>query len=232
MSSSKIIVALDYPNAALAQQFVDSISPDLCRLKVGKELFTSAGPQLVRGMVDRGFDVFLDLKFHDIPNTVNKAVSAACELGVWMVNVHALGGRSMLQAARAAVDARDPANRPLLIAVSVLTSMDEAALNEIGVARSVEDSVLELTRLALDCGLDGMVCSALEVAALRQQFGASPVLVTPGIRPAGSASDDQQRIMTPQQALAAGSNYLVIGRPVTQHADPAGELERINLSLS
>jgi len=231
MNPSKIIVALDYPDAARAMTFVASVTPELCRLKVGKELFTAAGPQLVRELVARGFDVFLDLKFHDIPTTVNKAVGAACELGVWMVNVHALGGRKMLQAAREAVDARTSGQRPLLIAVSVLTSMDQPSLSEIGIARSIRDTVLNLTRLSLDCGLDGMVCSALEVSLLREHFGDKPFLVTPGIRPGGAASDDQHRIMTPQQAIAAGSSFLVIGRPVTQHADPYAELVRINESL-
>jgi orotidine-5'-phosphate decarboxylase len=231
MTDSKIIVALDYPAAQPALAFVDTVRPELCRLKVGKELFTRAGPDLVRELVARGFDVFLDLKFHDIPHTVNKAIAAACELGVWMVNVHALGGAKMLQAARAAVDDRDAAKRPLLIAVSVLTSMDESALAQVGIQKSVADTVLDLTRLSLDCGLDGMVCSALEVSMLRQAFASRPVLVTPGIRPAGSSTDDQQRIMTPRQAIDAGSSYLVIGRPVTQHARPAEELQRINRSL-
>ena len=230
--SSRIIVALDFPDASQALALVDTLSPALCRLKVGKELFTIAGPDLVRALVNRGFDVFLDLKFHDIPNTVNKAVAAACKLGVWMVNVHALGGRYMLQAAREAVDQHDDENRPLLIAVSILTSTDAGGLRELGINKSIEQTVTDLTGLALDSGIDGMVCSAQEVEALRQRFGDAPVLVTPGIRPVGTSQDDQHRIMTPEKAIELGSSYLVIGRPVTQHAKPAEILARINETLA
>ena len=230
-SDPKIIVALDFPAADQALAFADTVDPSLCRLKIGKELFTSAGPELVRTLVDRGFDVFLDLKFHDIPNTVNKAITAACQLGIWMVNVHALGGREMMLAAREAVEAGSGNNRTLLIAVSVLTSMNQTGLSEIGISKTVEQTVTDLTELALDCGLDGMVCSAREVSRLREQFGDQPVLVTPGIRPAGTDQQDQQRVMTPQQAVAAGSSYLVIGRPITQHPTPADQLLAINQSL-
>lgn len=227
----KVIVALDFARAEQALQFVSSVTPELCKLKVGKELFTAAGPDLVRNLTDSGFDVFLDLKFHDIPNTVNKAISAACELGVWMVNVHALGGRDMLLAAKEAVENTPSKPQPLLIAVSILTSTNQQVLNDLGIDKTVEQAVLDLTQMSLDCGLDGMVCSALEVEKLRMKFGHDPILVTPGIRPAGSQIDDQQRIMTPAQALSTGSSYLVIGRPITQHIHPAEELARINDSL-
>lgn len=230
-SDSKIIVALDYADAAAALQFIDQISPSLCRVKVGKELFTSAGPEFVKVLVARGFDVFLDLKFHDIPNTVNKAISAAARLGVWMVNVHALGGAQMLKAAKQAVMDFD-GRRPYLIAVSILTSTDQQGLNQIGIQKTLAQAVMDLTALSLECGLDGMVCSAQEAAALRNQFGSQPLLVTPGIRPEGSESNDQQRIMTPQQAIEAGSSYLVIGRPITAHENPVAQLERINQSLA
>jgi orotidine-5'-phosphate decarboxylase len=230
-TDSKIIVALDYPNAEQALAFVARISPAPCRLKVGKELFTSAGPEFVESLVELGYDVFLDLKFHDIPNTVNKAVSAAAALGVWMLNVHALGGSAMLQAAREAVEPLPQDQRPFLIAVTVLTSTDQVGLQELGINRSVEETVIHLSRISLDNGLDGMVCSALEVVPLRQAFGDSPLLVTPGIRPAGADRDDQSRIMTPEQAVAAGSSYLVIGRPITQSEDPVATLEKINQSL-
>lgn len=227
----KVIVALDFPDVEQALRFVATLTPDLCRLKIGKELFTAAGPDLVRKLVDKGFEIFLDLKFHDIPNTVNKAVSAACQLGVWMLNVHALGGRDMLLAAKDAVENNVLNTRPLLIGVSILTSTNQQGLNEIGINKTIQQSVLDLTRMALDCGLDGMVCSAMETEKLRSIFGNKPILVTPGIRPAGAQSDDQSRIMTPQQAIAAGSSYLVIGRPITQHDNPAEELVRINLLL-
>lgn len=227
----KVIVALDFSTRSDTLRFVDTVSPELCRLKVGKELFTAEGPDLVRLLVGKGYDVFLDLKFHDIPHTVNKAVAAACDLGVWMLNVHALGGRDMMLAARAAVDSRSVEVRPLLIAVSILTSTSRTGLRELGIDKTVQQAVIDLSRLALDCGLDGMVCSANEAEQMRQQFGSAVVLVTPGIRPVGSASDDQQRIMTPEQAILAGSSYLVIGRPITRHAQPTAELLRINSSL-
>jgi orotidine-5'-phosphate decarboxylase len=230
-TDSKIIVALDYADAASAIQFIDQISPTLCRVKIGKELFTAAGPELVKSIVARGYDVFLDLKFHDIPNTVNKAITAAARLGVWMANVHALGGRDMMLAAKQAVDDFD-GRAPHLIAVSILTSIDQQGLEQIGIQKTPAQAVMDLTALALQCGLDGMVCSALEVEAIRSQFGTEPLLVTPGIRPEGSDSNDQQRIMTPQQAIAAGSSYLVIGRPITADADPVARLEHINQSLS
>lgn len=228
--NSPIIVALDYPDANTALAFVERISPQYCRLKVGKQLFTRYGPALIQRLHQRGFQVFLDLKFHDIPNTVAAAVAAAAELGVWMVNVHASGGVRMMQAAREAL--RPFADQaPLLIAVTVLTSMQPYELQEIGICQSLADHTLHLARLAQQCGLDGIVCSPLEAvqckAALNQNF----ILVTPGIRPAGSDNNDQRRIMTPQQAQQAGVDYMVIGRPITQAADPAHSLRQIYASL-
>lgn len=230
MSDSKIIVALDYADAQAADAFVSQITPGLCRLKVGKELFTRAGPDYVRGLIDRGFDIFLDLKFHDIPNTVQRACQAAAELGVWMLNVHASGGRAMLEAAKEGVDTA--ASPPLLIAVTVLTSMDDHALAEIGVQTSAQDQVQRLAGLAKVAGLDGVVCSAMETAMLRQQYGKAFVLVTPGIRPEDSQQGDQKRVMTPLAAIQAGSDYLVIGRPITQASDPVTVLNRIQSSLA
>lgn len=221
----KIIVALDYAQAHSALALAERLEPTLCRLKVGKELFTSAGPQLVEKLQQRGFEVFLDLKFHDIPNTTAQACKAAAALGVWMVNVHALGGRKMMEAARAAL--AHHAQRPKLIAVTILTSMAQEDLHGIGIAASPAQMVSRLTQLARECGLDGVVCSAQEAATLRQQCGQDFCLVTPGIRPANAAANDQSRIMTPQAALQSGSSYLVIGRPITQAPDPLQALQDI-----
>ena len=225
MTERRIIVALDYPDAAAARQFVSRVRPGLCRLKVGKELFVAAGPAFVRELVDQGYDVFLDLKFHDIPNTVAQACKAAARLGVWMLNVHAAGGPRMLTAARESLDGLD--RRPLLIAVTVLTSMGADELRAIGVDADAEQQVLRLAGLTQDAGLDGVVCSALEASALRRAMGSGFCLVTPGIRPAGSKSGDQTRILTPEQAIRAGSDYLVIGRPITQAVDPVATLESL-----
>jgi len=221
----KIIVALDYPQAASALALSERLDPTLCRLKVGKELFTTVGPQLVEKLQQRGFDVFLDLKFHDIPNTTAQACKAAAALGVWMVNVHALGGRKMMETAREALE--NHAQRPKLIAVTILTSMAQEDLNGIGIEASPAQMVSRLAQLASDSGLDGVVCSAQEAATLRKQCGAEFCLVTPGIRPANAAANDQSRIMTPQAALHAGSSYLVIGRPITQAPDPLQALHDI-----
>jgi len=226
----KVVVALDTANAEQALAFAMKTRPSHCKLKVGKQLFTAAGPQLVEKLVGQGYDVFLDLKFHDIPNTVKQAVFEATKLGIWMINVHAIGGQAMLLAAREGVDMAG-AQRPFLIAVSVLTSMSNNDMQQLGINRSVPEQVNILTKLAIDCGLDGMVCSAQESQGLRQRFGAAPLLVTPGIRPEGANNDDQQRIMTPREAISAGSSYLVIGRPITQHPDPLEALEAINQSL-
>ncbi|MDP1708020.1 MAG: orotidine-5'-phosphate decarboxylase [Gammaproteobacteria bacterium] len=230
MSGSRIIVALDYASPAEALGLVGRLEPASCRLKVGKELFVRGGPALIERLVHDGFEVFLDLKFHDIPNTVAKACAAAAELGVWMLNVHALGGRKMMLAARDAITAsRTP---PILIAVTVLTSMDEQALAETGVAGTVEQSVLRLATLAQQSGMDGVVCSPLEAPALRQSLGAGFCLVTPGIRLPGGETGDQKRYATPAQALRNGADYLVIGRPITAAQDPMQALHDISSSIT
>lgn len=225
MNDPKILIALDYPDAAAALALVEQLDPSLCRLKVGKELFTATGPALVEQFMQRGFDVFLDLKFHDIPNTAAHACAAAARLGVWMVNVHALGGRRMLEAAANAI--ANSAHQPKLIAVTMLTSMAQADLADIGLNATPAEMVSRLAQLAKDSGLDGVVCSAQEASLLRAQCGADFCLVTPGIRPAQASLDDQSRVMTPREALAAGSHYLVIGRPITQAADPLLALQAI-----
>ena len=226
MSDPKIIVALDYADADSALSLVNLLNPALCRLKVGKELFTAAGPQLVEQLMRHGFEVFLDLKFHDIPNTTAQACKAAATLGVWMVNVHALGGRRMMEAAREALaNFNKP---PRLIAVTVLTSMAQTDLAEVGILVSPAEQVLHLAALAQASGMDGVVCSALEAPLLRKQAGNEFCLVTPGIRPAEVATDDQSRIMTPRAALESGSSYLVIGRPITKAADPLLALQQIS----
>lgn len=223
---SPLIVALDYANERDALVLADQLDPAACRVKVGKELFTACGPAIVEHLQERGFDVFLDLKFHDIPQTVAKACRAAARLGVWMLNVHASGGSTMLRAAREAVNDAAGTRRTLLVAVTVLTSMNDAALREVGVNSSVQDQVGRLATLAAECALDGIVCSALEASRLRE---AVPELlrVTPGIRPAQYAEDDQRRIMTPAAALASGSDFLVVGRPITAAEDPALALSQI-----
>lgn len=218
MNDPKIIIALDYPAAAPALALADRLRPSLCRLKVGKELFTATGPALVEQLTRRGFEIFLDLKFHDIPNTAAQACKAAASLGVWMVNVHALGGRRMLEAAREAI--AGSAHHPKLIAVTMLTSMAQEDLADIGINAAPAEMVLRLAMLARDSGLDGVVCSAQEAALLRRHCGNEFCLVTPGIRPELASLDDQSRVMTPRAALQAGSSYLVIGRPITQAADP------------
>ncbi|MCA1979687.1 MAG: orotidine-5'-phosphate decarboxylase [Thiobacillus sp.] len=229
MNSTKIIVALDFPDAASALALVSRLDPALCRLKVGKELFTVAGPQLVRELVAHGFEVFLDLKFHDIPNTVAAACRAAAGLGVWMLNVHASGGRRMMEAAREAL--ADLPHPPLLIAVTVLTSMNAEDLNEVGVAGAPADQVLRLARLTQACQLDGVVCSAQEAALLHASLGHDFRLVTPGIRPAGADAADQRRVMTPVEALKAGATDLVIGRPITAAVDPLAALQQIRSEI-
>jgi len=229
-SHAKVIVALDFPAVQPAMDFVDRVNPELCKLKVGKELFTRAGPQLVETLAKRGFDVFLDLKFHDIPNTVAAACRVACDLGVWMLNVHALGGREMMLAAKDAV--LQSSHQPILIAVTILTSMNEAALKEIGLAKSPQEHVLELATLAQNAGLDGVVSSAQEVQVLRNKLGQEFQLITPGIRPKDSAAGDQKRVMTPVEAITNGASFLVIGRPITQAPDPINVLKQINQDIS
>lgn len=227
--TSPIIVALDYPYHEQALEMADRLDPARCRVKVGKELYTREGPGILRALHDRGFEVFLDLKFHDIPHTVAKACAVAADLGVWMVNVHASGGSRMMEAARKAVEQNGGST--LLIAVTVLTSMDRSDLAELGLDVEPLDQVLRLARLAEQCGLNGVVCSAQEAIALRQQVASTFKLVTPGIRPVDSVADDQRRTMTPAQALEAGVDYLVIGRPITQSSFPEQALRDILASL-
>ena len=224
MNNPRIIVALDFPEAKQALALTARLHPALCRVKIGKELFTAAGPQLVENIMRQGFEVFLDLKFHDIPNTVASASKAAAKLGVWMLNVHALGGRKMLSAARDAV----PPGKTRLIAVTLLTSLDRDDLDEIGLNGNPWEIVQRLALLAHDCGMDGVVCSALEAPQLRKRMKNAFCLVTPGIRPADTAADEQKRIATPREAVDNGSDYLVIGRPITQASDPISALQRLN----
>ncbi|WP_326900954.1 orotidine-5'-phosphate decarboxylase [Kosakonia cowanii] len=230
VTDSPVVVALDYANRDSALAFVDRIDPRDCRLKVGKEMFTLFGPQFVRELQLRGFDIFLDLKFHDIPNTTAHAVKAAADLGVWMVNVHASGGARMMTAAKEAL-LPFGADAPLLIAVTVLTSMEASDLQDIGITATPAEHAERLARLTQQCGLDGVVCSAQEAVRFKSELGHAFKLVTPGIRPQGSDAGDQRRIMTPEQALQAGVDYMVIGRPVTQSVDPAQTLKAINASL-
>jgi len=226
-----IIVALDYPDIAQALAMADQLDPNRCRVKVGKELYTRSGPAVLQALTAKGFDIFLDLKFHDIPNTVAKAVRAAAEMGVWMVNVHASGGRKMMQRT---LDELAKVNnlQTQLIAVTVLTSMQRADLAEIGLDIDPIEHVKRLAQLTYDSGLDGVVCSAQEVAMLRKHFDSKFSLVTPGIRMIDDSADDQQRIMTPGQAIHLGSSYLVIGRPITQANDPMLALEKIELDIA
>ncbi|EED33757.1 orotidine 5'-phosphate decarboxylase [gamma proteobacterium NOR5-3] len=228
-TSSPVIVALDYAQMTQALALAAALDPKACRLKVGKELFTAAGPVLVERLQSMGFEVFLDLKFHDIPNTVAGALRSAAALGVWMVNVHVSGGRRMLEASVEALTG--VSTPPLLIGVTVLTSMDTQDFGELGYQASLSEQVLRLASLARDCGLQGVVCSAQEASILRKQLGATFALVTPGIRPAGSTRDDQRRVLTPAEAITAGSSYLVVGRPITRAEDPGAALNAINESL-
>lgn len=231
MIDAKVLVALDFGNKDEALSFVDKINPSECRLKVGKEMFTHFGPEFVKELVKRDFDVFLDLKFHDIPNTVAKAVIAAADLGVWMVNVHASGGVQMMKKAKEALlPYGDKA--PLLIAVTVLTSMGADDLLDLGITKSPAEQVQHLAVLTKKAGLDGVVCSAMEAETLKQLLGKEFKLITPGIRPEGSNADDQKRIMTPRQAIDVGVDYLVIGRPITKAKNPLAVLQGINQSIS
>ncbi len=222
--TSPVIVALDFPSEAETMQLVDQLEPSLCRLKVGKELFTRCGPALVKQLVDKNFDVFLDLKYHDIPNTVAQACVAAAELGVWMLNVHALGGEKMMSAARQALSGD---NSPLLIAVTWLTSSGQAELDALGIESTPQEMVSRLATMTKQAGLDGVVCSAQEAPMLRQTMADEFYLVTPGIRLAGSEKDDQCRVVTPEKAIKEGASYLVIGRPITQAKDPCRVLRTI-----
>ncbi len=226
----RIIVALDFPGADAALAMAARLAPERCRVKVGNELFTRAGPAVVEALHARGFEVFLDLKFHDIPNTVAGACRAAAELGVWMVNVHAGGGIAMLEAARAAVG--DGAGAPLLIAVTVLTSLDEADLAELGVHAHPSSQAVRLAALAQSCGLDGVVCSPADLERLRESVPPDFLAVTPGVRPAGAQAGDQKRIATPASALAMGATHLVIGRPITAAGDPLAALAAIEAEIA
>lgn len=229
-TDTKIIVALDFADLTTAKALVAKLDPKLCKVKVGKEMFTLFGPSWVDYLTQKGFQVFLDLKFHDIPNTVAKACQAAAQTGAWMINVHASGGEKMMSAAAEALQAYGQA-RPLLTAVTVLTSMDEAEYIKVGYAKSLAEQVLHLASLAKRSGLDGVVCSALEATSLRAELGDDFTLVTPGIRLQQSVQDDQSRVMTPQAAIKAGASYLVIGRPITQSPDPLKTLNEITETL-
>ncbi len=230
--SKRILVALDYPGADEAVAMAGQLDPAVCRVKVGKELYTRCGPDILEHLHKLGFEIFLDLKFHDIPNTVAKACGVAAQMGVWMVNVHASGGRRMMEAAMESVIANSTANlRTKLIAVTVLTSMERSDLAEIGLDIEPIDQVKRLARLTRDSGLDGVVCSAQEASVLNAELGQSFQLVTPGIRPADAQAGDQRRIMTPRDAILAGSTYLVVGRPITSAADPAKAAEKIQLEV-
>ena len=226
----RVIVALDFPDGRQAKDLVKRLRPGSCRLKVGKELFTREGPELVRYFTENGHDVFLDLKFHDIPNTVARACEAAADLDVWMLNVHASGGSKMMAAARDALE-KTGAKRPLLIAVTVLTSMGSEDLKELGVDADPEEQVLRLAKLAQESGLDGVVCSPKEASLLRRELVGAFKLVTPGIRPQGASMDDQTRVLTPVDAIRNGSDYLVIGRPITKADNPAAVLDSVNSEL-
>jgi orotidine-5'-phosphate decarboxylase len=228
--TSRLIIALDFPNASTALAFVKPLNPNQCKLKVGFELFVAAGPDFVRQLVQQGFDVFLDLKFHDIPNTVAGACRSAAELGVWMINVHASGGAVMMKAARESL--QDLSHKPLLIAVTVLTSMNQEQLTGVAISSTPEQHVSHLAQLTAQSGLDGVVCSAQEAIMLKRERGSDFLLVTPGIRPQGSAAGDQSRVMTPKEARAAGIDYVVVGRPITQASDPLAVIAAINAELA
>ena len=224
-----IIVALDAKSEYDALTIVEQLDPTLCRVKVGKELFTHEGPSVVKNLKNKGFEVFLDLKFHDIPNTTAQAVCAAADLGVWMVNVHASGGRKMMETCVERLQAGNYQTQ--LIAVTVLTSMGREDLRDIGLDIEPVEQVKRLAKLTQESGLDGVVCSAQEAKILREMLGADFALVTPGIRPEGSNADDQKRIVTPKQAMLNGSTHLVIGRPITKEENPTEMLKSILASI-
>lgn len=226
----RVIVALDFPGKAPAMNLLDQLDPEQCKLKIGKEMFTRLGPDFVAEVSKRGFPVFLDLKYHDIPNTVAAACDAAADLGVWMVNLHASGGRKMMETAAERLAKR--AERPMLIAVTILTSLSQEEIAEIGYVGSPEQNVVRFASLAQQSGLDGVVCSPREAAPLRAELGQDFQLVTPGVRPASASLDDQTRVMTPGDAMRAGSSYLVVGRPITAAADPLASLNAINAEVA
>jgi orotidine-5'-phosphate decarboxylase len=224
-----IIVALDAKSQCDALTIAEQLDPALCRVKVGKELFTHEGPTVVKALHDKGFEVFLDLKFHDIPNTTAQAVCAAADLGVWMVNVHAAGGRKMMETCVERLKAGNYQTQ--LIAVTVLTSMGREDLKDIGLDIEPFQQVQRLAKLTQESGLDGVVCSAQEAKMLRETLGQDFALVTPGIRPDGSNADDQKRIVTPKQAMLDGSTHMVIGRPITKSDNPRQTLKDILATL-
>jgi orotidine-5'-phosphate decarboxylase len=229
-TESRVIVALDYPQQQQALDLVERLDPSLCRLKVGKEMFTRLGPDFVEQLRNRGYDIFLDLKFYDIPNTVAAACDAAADLGVWMVNLHASGGRRMMIAARERLEKHS--NRPLLVAVTILTSLDTEDIHEVGFHGEAAEHVLGLAQLSKEAGLDGVVCSPREASELRRQIGDAFLLVTPGVRPSSATKDDQRRVMTPSEAMDSGSSYLVVGRPITGAHDPVQALNAINAEVA
>lgn len=229
MTDSRVIVALDFSDETQAMKLVDQINPALCRLKIGKEMFTRSGPELAKRLVNRGYDVFLDLKYHDIPNTVANACKAAADLGVWMINVHALGGPAMLAAARSALSSPES---PILIAVTILTSSSHEDLLAVGIDRTPAEMVQRLASIAKGEGINGVVCSARESHSLRSSLGSEFLLVTPGIRLSTDNADDQKRVVSPADAIRQGSDYLVIGRPITQAKDPVQKLLTINSEIS
>lgn len=231
MSNPKIIVALDFSSEQEVLRLIERLDPHHCALKVGLEMFSAFGPSFVEKLVKKNFKVFLDLKFHDIPTTVARACQVCAKLGVWMMNLHASGGLDMMQAARESLEALNKEERPLLIAVTVLTSMNESDLFTLGVQNKLETQVKHLAQLTNSAQLDGIVCSALEVPTIKQACGKSFLTVTPGIRPEGTQKQDQQRVTTPWQAIELGSDFLVIGRPITQAQDPAKALDGILSSL-
>ena len=227
--AQKIILALDFDSESETLNFIERLDPKLCKLKIGKQLFVREGPKIVTSMIDRGFDVFLDLKFHDIPNTTVKACEAAADMGCWMVNIHAFGGRIMMEAvANSFARLKAP---PLLVSVTVLTSFDGQEISRIGLNKTLDNQVELLAKLSYDSGIDGVVCSALEIGKIKKSVGSKFIYVTPGIRVLGDAMHDQSRVVTPEKAILLGSDYIVIGRSITSDKDPLKKLKQINLNL-
>lgn len=229
MNNSKIIVALDFGSLSETEDFLKKVKGQNCRVKVGKELFTNEGPNVIKLIQQYGFEIFLDLKFHDIPNTVSKAIKASCNLGIWMVNVHASGGKQMLLAAREAVDSSS--NKPILIAVTILTSYDNYSFQELGFKNNLLDQIAYLATLSENSGMDGIVCSANDIPSIKPLVKEKFQFITPGVRLTNS-NDDQKRVTTPEDAIKQGSNYLVIGRPITSSEDPAALIEKINQKIN
>jgi len=229
MNDSKVIVALDFSSLNETEIFLKKIKGQNCRLKVGKELFTKEGPNVIKLIQQYDFEIFLDLKFHDIPNTVSHAIKASCNLGVWMVNVHASGGKQMMLAAREAVECSS--HKPLLIAVTILTSFDNSSYQELGFKNDLQEQIAYLATMSEKSGMDGIVCSANDICFIKPLVNEKFQFITPGIR-VQKSSDDQKRVTTPENAISNGSNYLVIGRPVTLSDDPASMIEKINQSIN